>query len=200
MKPSADSAVADFIAGTCNERSCFDFPNLPLSFPLTPGRHPAQEFQLRAAQAAVDLAPCVHLILARSTLCSRRSRRQAWGAASRAPSSITCTSSPAGLATRPLAAHYDKVAQALAELGQRFGIRIVVGAQTNRDDAGIRQGDGLLNAGDMVLRVRKVDLIGAPDQAWLEIGPSQYTPREDVGSEESPAFEIDTAGPAFRKP
>jgi replicative DNA helicase len=98
-----------------------------------------------------------------------------------------------------LAAHYDNVAQVLAEATKRYGIWVVAAAQTNRD-GGIRQCDGLLKACDMTLKLHKSEMIGAPDQAWLEMMASRFTPRIDIGSKQAPAFEIDTrAGPHFRE-
>jgi hypothetical protein len=70
-------------------------------------------------------------------------------------------------------------------------------AQTNREGQ-IRQGDGLLKACDMTIKLHKIETIGAPDSAWLEMMASRFTPRVNVGSEAAPALELNTkVGPCF---
>lgn len=97
------------------------------------------------------------------------------------------------------AAFLDEVTQTLAEAAKAWGIWIVVAAQENQT-AGVRGGEGLLNACDMTLRLHRVEPLAgsSTSHAWLEMLVSRYTQLRDVGSEDQPALRLDTrAGPAF---
>lgn len=170
---------------------------------LGQGRNSTQ-FQSEAAQAAIHLGHHNHLVLVQrprmaledvlASITRAALRRQVKVAF------VDYLQLVSGQRrNESLAVHYDNVAQALAEATKRHGILIVVGAQTNRED-GIRQGDGLLNACDLALRLHKVETEDMPDRAWVEMMASRFTPRINVGSKDNPAFELDTgAGPSFRE-
>ncbi|HEX6957590.1 MAG TPA: DnaB-like helicase N-terminal domain-containing protein [Ferrovibrio sp.] len=87
----------------------------------------------------------------------------------------------------------DDLAQMLAEATKQYGIWIVAGAQLNQE-GNIRGGEGLLMAADVALKVHKIDVIDGPDQAWIEMPYSRYTPLCDIGSHAKPAFELDVKG------
>lgn len=90
----------------------------------------------------------------------------------------------------------DEITQTFAEISKRFGIFVVVAAQENQQE-NVRGGEGLLNACDMTLRLRRSEGDGA-HTAWLEMMTSRFTPKVGIGTEADPAFRIDVgAGPMF---
>lgn len=94
------------------------------------------------------------------------------------------------------AAWLDEITQTFAEISKRFGIFVVVAAQENQNE-NVRGGEGLLNACDMTLRLRRSEGEGA-HTAWLEMMTSRFTPKCSIGNENAPAFAIDlSAGPMF---
>lgn len=94
------------------------------------------------------------------------------------------------------ASHLDEVSQWLADMARKRGLAIVVAAQINQDNGNIRGGEGLRLACDMTLELKLNDA----HRAWLEMWESRYTPRQDVGREESPPLILATAaGPLFEE-
>jgi replicative DNA helicase len=104
------------------------------------------------------------------------------------------------------AEHFDNVAQTLAEAVKRHQIWILSAAQLNQT-GNVRGSEGLLMACDLAFSLNKKEgsLFIAPegerkdpDRAWLETMVSRYTPYMDVGSEQSPGYEICLdRGPCF---
>jgi len=104
------------------------------------------------------------------------------------------------------AEHFDNVAQTLAEAVKRYPIWILSAAQLNQA-GNVRGSEGLLMACDLAFNLNKI--AGSvfntpagqhkdPDRAWLETKVSRYTPYMDVGSEQTPGYEIcPDRGPCF---
>ena len=105
-----------------------------------------------------------------------------------------------GQGRETLTAHYENVAQVLAECAKLHRIWILVAFQVNQE-GGVRYGEGLLNACDMALFLGKneAEYRHMNDMAWLEMRVSRFTPLQDIGNENVPAFVIDRkVGPHFR--
>lgn len=94
------------------------------------------------------------------------------------------------------AAWLDEITQTFAEIAKRFDIFVVVAAQENQNE-NVRGGEGLLNACDMSLRLIRSEQF-KHHTAWLQMMASRFTPKQDLGTDTSPAFRVDiNAGPMF---
>lgn len=84
--------------------------------------------------------------------------------------------------------HLDYVAQWLAEICKRHNIVGIVGGQTNREGEA-RFGDGLAMASDICMEICRPDDL-TDTKRWLEMRQTRYTAWTDIGSKETPRFEI----------
>lgn len=96
----------------------------------------------------------------------------------------------------------DEAAQSLAELAKTYGIWIVTAAQLNREGE-IRGSDGMLNACDAAFTLEGREVNGSDGssaiESWLEMRATRYTAWKDIGSESSPAYDLNPCGPFFEE-
>lgn len=87
----------------------------------------------------------------------------------------------------------DEVAQWLAEATKKLDIWVLCMAQMNQDD-NVRGGEGMRLAFDQVYALHTG---AARNTAYLEMWDSRYTPMNDVGTSDEPAFRLSMMGPHF---
>jgi len=89
------------------------------------------------------------------------------------------------------------VAQEIANFAKRNNIWVIILAQMNKE-GNLFGGGGLKKACEQLYMIRTPE--GYEKLRWLEMDASRYTLRVNVGSEQDPAFVMETnSGPYFRE-
>jgi replicative DNA helicase len=94
------------------------------------------------------------------------------------------------------AEHLEHVAQWIADYCRKEKIWAVVFAQLNQDD-NTRGSEGIRLAFDQMYKINREP--EGRSGMWLEMMETRYTPWQDVGGENSPAFWLEEHGPYFRE-
>jgi len=93
--------------------------------------------------------------------------------------------------------HLRDVAQEIANFAKRNNIWVIILAQMNKE-GNLFGGGGLKKACEQLYMIRTPE--GYEKLRWLEMDASRYTLRVNVGSEQGPAFVMETnSGPYFRE-